>query len=417
MRVRIHRGASEVGGNCVEVASEDGSRLLLDLGRPLSAEPGAEVALPDVRGLAHADPTLLGLLISHSHLDHYGLATGLGTGLPVYVGEEASRVIDAAAFFSPISASLGPTGFLHHKQPFGLGPFTVTPYLNDHSAFDAYSLLVEADGRRLFYSGDFRGHGRKARLFEELCADSPVGVDVLIMEGTHVRSDASHDLLAPETESELEARFIELARSTTGAVMVCGSAQNLDRLVRVFRAARRSGRTLVVDLYGASVAAATRPSIPQPGFDGLAVYVPNRQRILVKEANEFQRVHQIRSVRVFPEQLAAEPGRFMFHLPSSTVPELIRAGILDASSAVAWSLWEGYLARPSGQRLVALLAQQEIPLVQLHTSGHASVADLRRLVEAFGARCVVPIHSESAERFQELFPTVVRHRDGEWWEV
>ena len=80
MRVRIHRGAAEIGGNCVEVASEDGSRLLLDLGRPLSAEPAAEVALPDVRGLAHADPTLLGLLISHSHLDHHGLATGLGRG-------------------------------------------------------------------------------------------------------------------------------------------------------------------------------------------------------------------------------------------------------------------------------------------------------------------------------------------------
>ena len=64
-----------------------------------------------------------------------------------------------------------------------LGPFTITPYLVDHSAFDAYSLLVEAAGRRLFYSGDFRAHGRKARLFEQLVADPPAA-DVMLMEGT-----------------------------------------------------------------------------------------------------------------------------------------------------------------------------------------------------------------------------------------
>jgi ribonuclease J len=36
-----------------------------------------------------------------------------------------------------------------------------------HSAYDAYSLLIGADGQRLFYSADFRGHGRKAALFEQ----------------------------------------------------------------------------------------------------------------------------------------------------------------------------------------------------------------------------------------------------------
>lgn len=46
------------------------------------------------------------------------------------------------------------------------GPFRVTPHLVDHSAYDAYALEVEADGRRLFYSGDIRAHGRKGALFE-----------------------------------------------------------------------------------------------------------------------------------------------------------------------------------------------------------------------------------------------------------
>jgi ribonuclease J len=112
-------------------------------------------------------------------------------------------------------------------------------------------------------------------------------VEVLLMEGTHVRADGGEDETDYETEAQLEERFLQLARDTAGAVVVAGSAQNLDRLVTVYRAAKRSGRTLVVDLYGATVARASRSTIPQPGFDALRVYVPQRQRVRVKQSGEF----------------------------------------------------------------------------------------------------------------------------------
>jgi ribonuclease J len=73
-----------------------------------------------------------------------------------------------------------PTWFLRHREPFNHGGFRITPFLNDHSAFDAYSLLVEADGRRLFYTGDIRGHGRKAGIFEQLLRRPSEAIDVLL---------------------------------------------------------------------------------------------------------------------------------------------------------------------------------------------------------------------------------------------
>jgi transposase InsO family protein len=57
--------------------------------------------------------------------------------------------------------------------PFRLGKFEITPFLTDHSAFDAYMLLVEAGGRRILYSGDFRIHGRKSALVDRLMANPP----------------------------------------------------------------------------------------------------------------------------------------------------------------------------------------------------------------------------------------------------
>ena len=38
---------------------------------------------------------------------------------------------------------------LSDRKALQIGPFIVTPYLVDHSAYDAYALLIEAGGRRL----------------------------------------------------------------------------------------------------------------------------------------------------------------------------------------------------------------------------------------------------------------------------
>src|SRR5690606_29351101 len=100
------------------------------------------------------------------------------------------------------------------RKPIVLGPFTITPFLVDHSAYDSYAILVEADDKRLFYSGDFRAHGRKASLVERLIADPPKNVDVLLMEGTTLgRPDSDKGF---PTEDDLMPRFVELFEQTDG---------------------------------------------------------------------------------------------------------------------------------------------------------------------------------------------------------
>lgn len=415
LRVRIHRGAHEIGGNCVEVESE-GSRLVLDLGRPLDTGFADEVELPQIAGLSGLnDDSLAGVVLSHAHLDHYGLVQKIGESVPIYIGRDAAAILDAAAFFSPFGVSLKPTGFLADRRELRIGPFSVTPYLVDHSAFDAYALMIEAAGRRLFYSGDFRAHGRKVALFKRLCEKPPPAVDAILLEGTHVR-EGGNDAGGLD-ESEVERRMADLFRSAAGLVVVFSSTQNVDRLVTVYRACKRAGRTLVTDLYAATIAAATgRDSIPHVGFPRLRVYVPMRQRVLVKDSAEFDRVNRIRASRIFSEEVADAPREFVTLIQGSTLPELARAGCLAGGEAI-WSLWPGYLNQPSGLRVTRTLEESGVPLVQLHSSGHAGVSDLRALAEAFAPARVVPMHSSAPERFAELFDRVEPHADGEWWSV
>lgn len=414
MRARIQRGASEIGGACVEVES-GGDRLVIDIGMPLEPVAGEPTGPPPVPGLTDGgDGSIRGLLITHPHQDHYGLVDHVHAEVPIYIGEAASAILAAAAFFSPASARLTPAGYLAHRQTLELGRFRVTPYLADHSAFDSYSLLVEADARRLFYSGDLRGHGRKADVFEELLRDAPTSVHAALLEGTRIgRSDSDGEL----DESTLEAAMTGAFRDAPGLVLVYASAQNIDRLVTVYRACLRAGRVLVVDLYCATIARATgRGSIPQPGFSGLRVYVPQRQRILVKNAVEFHRVDELGSARIFRDEIRESADEIVALLPASTTAELARDGCLTEARAI-WSLWPGYLDQPSGRRLVTLLARHGVPLNRLHASGHASVGQLERLVEALAPERVVPIHTSAPDLYDSIFSRVERHDDGEWWTV
>jgi ribonuclease J len=213
--------------------------------------------------------------------------------------------------------------------------------------------------------------------------------------------------------------MVETMRATEGMVLTVFSAQNIDRLVTIYRAALQSGRDLVIDLYTASIVRATgNQNIPQSGpeWPRVHVFVPVWQRVKVKDAGEFHRMEEIRSTRVYVDWLAANRNRLVTMFGVQSGPALAKARCLD-SSVLIWSLWAGYLTEPSGIRLQAFLEGHDIPLIQQHTSGHASVADLSRLAKALRPERVVPIHSFGSRRFSEYFAKVTPEYDGIWWDV
>lgn len=417
MRVRIHRGAHEIGGSCVEV-EHGGSRIVMDVGRPLSAGWGEDVALPLVSGLSDRDPEgdCLGVLITHHHADHWGLVDQVRAGLPIFMGAATERILRSAAFWS-MGLDTPVAGHLAHRSPFQLGPFTITPYLNDHSAYDAYSLLVEAGGARLFYTGDIRGHGRKARLFEELLEDPPEDVDVLLMEGTNLQPG-----LPPKptmSESDVEQAMTDTFRATHGMALVVTSAQNIDRLVTTYRATLQADRDLVMDPYTADIARATgNDNIPRPSEDWPRVhaFMPRWQSIRVKEAKAFSRLDQINPYRLFHRHLAMNPSRYVLLFSADEGIRLAEADALVGASCT-YSLWSGYLDESRGQRLRAFLDDHNVPLFHHHTSGHASEDDLRRLANALDADRVVPIHTFGPDEYARVTDRTEIRPDGEWWSV
>lgn len=414
MKVCIHRGTQQIGGSCVEVEHQ-GSRIVLDLGLPLDAEQAVLSLLPPVAGFVTQDSNLLGVFISHPHLDHYGLVRFLPESVPIFIGEAAEQIVAAAAPFLPDAPILKAAGHLKDRQPLVVGPFTVTPYLVDHSAYDAYALLVEAGGQRLFYSGDLRGHGRKAALFDRLVQKPPSNVDVLLMEGSSIGRLDSEDRFP--TETELEAILVDEMKAASGLVLAYASAQNIDRVVTVFRAAKRSGRTLIIDLYAAAVLAATgNKNIPQSDWKDVRLFVPNWQRRRIAKDKLFDLLHAHDANRIFPEGLAEAASKSVLLFRPSMSGDLERAECLEGARLI-WSQWDGYLVDPRFKAFLDWRDRHSVPMTRVHTSGHASIADLKLLAGAIDARRLVPIHSFETARYGEFFSRVEPHEDGQWWEV
>ena len=104
MQLVIHRGAHQVGGSCVELAHGD-TTILIDLGFPLdsdlSDDPKLHLPQPLFDNLKDGVKKVDAVILSHAHLDHYGLAGMLPRNIPVYCGKASAELMAITGKTSP----------------------------------------------------------------------------------------------------------------------------------------------------------------------------------------------------------------------------------------------------------------------------------------------------------------------------
>jgi ribonuclease J len=415
----IHRGRDEIGGICIEVAADDGTRILLDLGMPLydargtdypfdtPQRPTAELlksgVLCDIPALYADDPAAPGfaaIIVTHSHLDHYGLAHHAHPAIPVYGSRGTLAIFEVGKVFFPDAAQPADVRVLPDDGPLRVGPLTVTGIPVDHSAPDARALLVEGDDQKLIYSGDLRAHGRTGFRFGRLLADPRLrDADWLLIEGTTLGAGGdSHGL---PSEQEVEEALVGLATGEPDkAVVVLASGQNLDRLVSCYRAARRLGRLLVVDPYQAYVLMKLAPlskNIPQFTWEGVRVSFAPHQVGRLKAAGMMGLAREMgRAARVSSAALAADPARYLLCLRGSFGTTKLLTHIGAGNVELVWSMWGGYWTRENCA--ARKWAEREgVRAHFIHSGGHAWPEDLRRLEAALRPRSVEIVHAAKAD--------------------
>lgn len=417
------RGADTIGGSCIKI-SHGSESIVLDYGMPLMASGGAKINEQSVKKPSHENGVLLDIssdgkpplacIISHAHPDHYGLIDHLDGEIPIYTSEAAKKLIAVGNVFFPPSMHVKCIDACHSfkpGKPFKVGPFTITAYLMDHSAFGACSLLVEVAGKTVFYTGDFRGHGRKSAVNDYVISkvNKP---DILLMEGTTL--DDGHPATFP-TEQSVEDALVEQIKESQAPVFVAGSGSNIDRLVSLYRAAKRTGRILIIDLYQMYLLDQLKEfsqGLPPHENDHLRVFYPRSQCTTIAEKLGPEVLYRFKSRQIKACDIDYSSGKYIFRLSNFLTKRLCETFIDKAVvPELVYSMWQGYKEQqPIFNEIETLVGK---PWRYVHTSGHAYTCALKELSKGLQPKKLIPIHTLKGEEFSQHFENVYLMQNGE----
>jgi len=414
----VHRSAHEIGGNCIEI--EHGKhRLILDAGSPLQEGTDMPATLKAPSTLNLKKP-VDALVISHPHKDHYGLLGELPKEWPVWSGKPTEILIRISA---AVEGHKIQQKFNTYKsrEPFIVGPFTITPYLTDHSAFDAHMLEVKCAGKRILYSGDFRRTGRKKVLVSELMNNPPL-VDILILEGTNIGHSKRF-----EPEYALESKFQNLFNRTKGRVFITWSAQNIDRTVTIYRACRKARRALILDLYTLYILdhlSKYYPSLPRQEFKYIKCVITKqlikhfRSPNYLNDPDFVEKCANSRNKAMSAAKLANLHNAVIMLRPS-LLKDFINKGLqFTKDDAWVFSMWESYLEKDEFKDIREKIDKAGATFDTIHSSGHASGNDLKEFARKLAPAHIIPIHGDEWDNNIEWFSKglsskICRLKDGE----
>ncbi|HCX64696.1 MAG TPA: hypothetical protein DHN33_05750 [Eubacteriaceae bacterium] len=428
MKLRIYRGTNEIGGTFIELKTEN-TKILIDAGYPLflnnspiddKIEKFSYKKLLDlgvllkIEGLYAWDKNVDfdAVVISHAHLDHYGLLKYVNSEIPLYVSAGTRKLMELTKLFVKAEGYGNQrTEVFKMYETFQIGDFEIKPDLMDHSAFDSAAFELMAENKIFIYTGDFRGHGRKGICIDRFIYQATKRADVLITEGT-IFGRRNEKIM---TEEELETKVVEKAKNINGPILYQSSSQNIDRIVSFYKAALRSKRIFVVDVYTANVLYELRKlgnNLPYPSieYENIKVFYP--YRITKKIFNEIGKDYAKRFslFHISREELEKIQKKVIMMVRPSMGRDLEKSDLKDG--LFLYSLWSGYRSNNYQQQFEQQLQNKNFLMDTIHTCGHADLIDIQKLIAGLDPKVVIPIHTMKPNDFLNISKRVKLLEDG-----
>lgn len=423
MQIKVHRGLDQIGG-CITEISTDTSRVFIDMGQNL---PGnGEPTTPEedralVSGILSQNVKAhQAVVYTHAHEDHVGLFGYVPDDIPQYIGEGGKLLLiekyglikkslemnlSLAEGFSAINEtpersqrieevkrkidtikekirklkefSTWPRTKAHASpKSFEVGDIRITPFFNCHSIYDSYMFLIEAEGKRIWHTGDYREHGYLGKGLMPTLRRYATDIDVLITEGTMLNRD---DECIHEHEV---SRRMASVMDAFKYVVVLASSTDIERLAAVKEAAKRANKPLYINggymNRTMKIFTECEGKLSKGLFEFHPRYVKtDDSKLPVMRKNGFVLISGV-------NQLAQ-------------VKEICR-GLNANDVLLIYSSWDGYYkdaAQIALNPLYKEFREAFSNVVDIHTSGHASRETIRKVIETVRAREVICIHKEA----------------------
>ncbi len=391
MQIVIHRGSHQIGGIATEIRTSK-TRILIDMGDELHEDGDGKGTLLSIPGVTDFNGTCDAVLFTHNHGDHIGQLNLIREDIPLYMGSFAKEVFlmtkekESISFIERIKG----VNTFEAGIPWKVGDIYITPFSVDHSACDSYMFLIEADGKRVLYTGDFRMHGLRGKGIPKILWKLVRKVDVLITEGTSL----SRSNVPVLTERELQEKAREYMRRYKYVFVLCAST-NLERICALSKAVP-NGKYFICDKY--------------------------QKRLLdliEKQWSHHSSLYRNIKRTSYGENLDSgmKDRGFLMMVRDNVEFRRIMRKFDPEQSIILYSMWDGYRTRPGSTipSFLDIISRWE----PFHTSGHVSVEDLQEVIEIVDPGIIIPIHTDKPEALKEICSerTVVLLNDGIVYDV
>jgi ribonuclease J len=402
-------------------------------------------------------PRIEALFITHAHVDHARNLAFIAPQIPVYLSDltrillkvmgELSTGNDLAKFCKYQLGTYGGMSFfpggtkkertcasrdlhvLDAGRAATVGPFTITAHPVDHSipGSTAYE-VVTASGKRIVYTGDLRFHGvdherAASRAFVDTIS-ARGRVDVFITEGTRI------DSMQGSSEQDVYDKAVAATSGTPGAagrpIFAMFPWKSVARFLIMYKVARTLKRAVAIQPKLAYLLHAVQGTPIVLGTnvlrnEDIRIYQPRKLSMLYedgdyiflkaaisadvnwnREAQDYTFYRNLygRDKLVRASEIHEHPERFIVQLDFYDLNELID---IDAPPGGTCFLMKTEPFDDDGniERKVLdnWMARFDLRLVEAHSSGHASGADLVSMIDRIKPRLLIPVHTESPGSF------------------
>jgi ribonuclease J len=244
-------GVGEIGMNLALYGYGDERHrqwIAIDFGVAFAGDdlPGVDLIFPDIRYLVEERRSLLGIVLTHAHEDHFGALIDLWPRLkvPAYATPFTAALFAAKRLGEPGAPEI-PITVVPLGGRIALGPFDVEYVSVAHSIPESNALVIRTPAGIVLHTGDWKIDPTpilqpptdEARLR----AVGDEGVLALIGDSTN----AVRDGRSP-SEADVAKSLAELVKSARGRVAVTTFASNVGRIRAVADAARAAEREVVL---------------------------------------------------------------------------------------------------------------------------------------------------------------------------
>ena len=404
MKITLHR-PHQIGG-CITVIESGRTKIIIDFGSNLPGTKSKELSRRRIDSICKGADAVF---FTHYHGDHTGLLHRIPENIPMYIGEGAREVMECKHRTLKAAASHKKEDSEKYKvqadtlsavermltfkekdriDVAGRGELIVTPYFVSHSAFDAYMFLIEAEGKRILHTGDFRGHGYLSKGLWGVLRYYVKQVDLLITEGTML--GRSGEKVPHEVEIKHRAKRLLTMGGRQNHYMVLCSSTDIDRLASFHKACVETKSKFMVDPYQKRV------------LD-----------IFTKYAGAKSDLYDFTDTLVKGCDFETELLPYSFIIPVRASDrkfiQSFKHGVCSDVKLI-YSMWDGYIKGSDDQRnsdleyIVNKLFKGEYEY--LHTSGHADMETLARVCNYTRPRIgIISIHHDPEVRFPEKIKT------------